>query len=507
MEELKKRLRQKLYGQANMGFDPEILSIGMELAAGHIDRGVKSFTDFCRKMIADLGDAVRPYLKAFYEGARNMPGMEGHRKDMTPTEEVNTTDVDKITGGEENNSAKNGGERKKGVTSPSNRTKKGGENGLQGIHVTRSGGLQADSGGQQEGLRAGEGGGGEGTRKEGRGSDSGGERQGVRSSGTVRSGLPVKNSGNNHSERGEDHAPKGVDQRIEANIAAMELAKRLLEEGRKATPEEMRTLRRFSGWGGLGKAFNGGWNDTYLKRITDLLGEEGAKAAAMSASSSYYTPARVIDTLWDIAKALGFKGGRVLEGSRGNVGGKKKSEEEEPKPVGKGPFGDIYDQFKGKAKEAIDFLLSHKSGDLLGVFHRDEIGDIDLVWGDDKGGLRHIIEKHVGYGEDGVKKDFGDINELAEKMEEVFSKGKVVEGSKGRYRVLLDGFGVVISRDAKGEGKNWVITAIDYNRSKKEKGITTNPTITSHGAEGEQSNFVTPRNPERKSTEKGNTAQ
>ncbi len=141
------------------------------------------------------------------------------------------------------------------------------------------------------------------------------------------------------------------------------------------------------------------------------------------------------------------------------------------------------------------------------MFHRDEIGDIDLVWGSENGGLRHIIEKHVGYGENGVKKDFGDINELAERMDEVFSKGKVVEGSKGRRRVLLDGFGVVISRDAKGEGKNWVITAIDYNRSKEEKGITTNPTITSHGAEGEQSNFVTPRNPERKGTETGNTAQ
>ncbi|MCD8287132.1 MAG: hypothetical protein LUD50_07920, partial [Clostridia bacterium] len=108
-----------------------------------------------------------------------------------------------------------------------------------------------------------------------------------------------------------------MDQRIEANIAAIELAKRLIEEGRKATPEEMRTLRKFSGWGGLGKAFTGGIGFSYLKRMTDLLGEEGAKAAAMSASSSYYTPARVIDTMWDIAKALGFKGGRVLEGSAG----------------------------------------------------------------------------------------------------------------------------------------------------------------------------------------------
>ncbi|MCD8304774.1 MAG: hypothetical protein LUC86_08140 [Prevotellaceae bacterium] len=195
------------------------------------------------------------------------------------------------------------------------------------------------------------------------------------------------------------------------------------------------------------------------------------------------------------------------EGGQGNVGGKKKSEEKEPKPIGKGPFGDIYDQFKGKAKEAIDFLLSHKSGDLLGVFHRDEIGDIDLVWGNDKGGLCHIIEKHVGYGENGVKKDFGDINELAEKMEDVFAKGKVTKRAGDRCRITHDGFTIIVSQNVNGERKNWVITAVDYNRSEKEKGITANPPLASHGAEGEQSSHVTPRNPERKSTEKGNTAQ
>ncbi|MCD7720711.1 MAG: hypothetical protein LUI09_00600 [Prevotellaceae bacterium] len=57
------------------------------------------------------------------------------------------------------------------------------------------------------------------------------------------------------------------------------------------------------------------------------------------------------------------------------------------------------------------------------------------------------------------------------------------------------------------EKKNWVITAIDYSRSKKEKGITANPPLASHGAEGEQSSHVTPRNPERKGRQKGNIQQ
>lgn len=46
-------------------------------------------------------------------------------------------------------------------------------------------------------------------------------------------------------------------------------------------------------------------------------------------------------------------------------------ENEEIKPIGKGIFGNIYDQFKGKVKAAFDSLIKHKSGDLLGVFYSE----------------------------------------------------------------------------------------------------------------------------------------
>jgi hypothetical protein len=45
------------------------------LAAFHIEAGNKSFEDFSRAMIMDLGETVVPYLKSFYMGARNFPGM------------------------------------------------------------------------------------------------------------------------------------------------------------------------------------------------------------------------------------------------------------------------------------------------------------------------------------------------------------------------------------------------------------------------------------------------
>ena len=94
-EELKARMRRKLGGQLNMGIDPEILAIGTEMAAYHIEAGARKFADYATHMIADLGDAIRPYLKSFYNGARDLPEVQeaGLAGEMTPYDEVRTFDV------------------------------------------------------------------------------------------------------------------------------------------------------------------------------------------------------------------------------------------------------------------------------------------------------------------------------------------------------------------------------------------------------------------------------
>ena len=130
-----------------------------------------------------------------------------------------------------------------------------------------------------------------------------------------------KNTHNNHGKRGMEYAPKSVDARITANIEAIELAQKLLRSGEQATPRQMAVLRKFSGWGGLGKAFTqsswGFGDDTPPKKLRKLLGNEAYQQAVMSANSSFYTPTHIIDSLWDIATQLGFKGGNILEGSAG----------------------------------------------------------------------------------------------------------------------------------------------------------------------------------------------
>ena len=177
-----------------------------------------------------------------------------------------------------------------------------------------------------------------------------------------RNTFTPKNTHNNHSERGKDHAPTSVDARIEANIKAIELAKQLLESGERATEKQMQTLRKFSGWGGLGKAFNEGTSyapNPIAKKLRELLGEKAYQEAIMSANSAYYTPAYVVDTLWDIAEQMGFNGGNILEGSAG--------------------IGNILGQMPTNISEHSDIHaieIDRTSGGILSLLYPDAKGEI-----------------------------------------------------------------------------------------------------------------------------------
>lgn len=213
-------------------------------------------------------------------------------------------------------------------------TKKDSGNGLQRDDAGSSEGLRADGGRHEERLSGGARESGESQSEEGREPDTGGARAGTEVDRAVRprhagAVAAPKNTRNNHSERGAIHAPTSADARIAANFKAIELAMQLVENGEEATPEQMQVLRRYSGWGGLGKVFNESanytqngvqhWNEPTPenKRLRELIGEQAYQQAAMSGNSAYYTPTYIIDTLWDIARQMGFEGGNILEGSAG----------------------------------------------------------------------------------------------------------------------------------------------------------------------------------------------
>lgn len=363
--ELRERMRKKLLGQMNIGIDPEILAIGTEMAVYHLEKGSRKFTEYATAMIADLGDAIRPYLKAFYNGARDLPEVleNGLNKEMSSYDEVQAFDVTNFDKpgidifataetiareAEVNKEVEIAEERIKKTRSTRKKVEKktvisrksnsldlfdnqfdnnetNNKDGLRRNDAVRPEGLSTNGNRHGQGLSRGTETSGENEQQAGRGTDNEREGTGDAVDRAVRPRLSdaieeKKNIRNNHSERGKDHAPTSVDARIEANIKAIELANLLLESGEQATEKQMQTLRKFSGWGGLGKAFNEGTSyapNPIAKKLRELLGEKAYKEAVMSANSAYYTPAYVVDTLWDIAEQMGFNGGNILEGSAG----------------------------------------------------------------------------------------------------------------------------------------------------------------------------------------------
>ena len=78
-------LRKKL-GQVNAGLDPEIVQAGIELAGYYIEGGARAFADYAAKMVGDLGEAAKPYLRSWYEAVRYYPGFDA--TGMSTPEEI-----------------------------------------------------------------------------------------------------------------------------------------------------------------------------------------------------------------------------------------------------------------------------------------------------------------------------------------------------------------------------------------------------------------------------------
>lgn len=182
----------------------------------------------------------------------------------------------------------------------------------------------------------------------------------------------------------------------------------------------------------------------------------------------------VVEEAKDIAKQWNLGVGRYEEGAttEDNRWDSEELKAAEPvsemEPVGRSIFGDIYDQFKGKAKEALAFLKSHHDSDMVGVFNREGWGDVDLIWGDENGGAEHILSKHVGEG-----KSFASEDEAMETISDIIKNGDKVFENGDRAVFKAGDNQVTVRKNWREEGKkkadkNWVLTA--YNEMSADSG-------------------------------------
>lgn len=344
MQELKARMKKKLRGQLNAGVDPEVLAIGLELAVGYIDRGLSKFSRFAETLINDLGEEVRPYIKAFYNGARDMPELveSGLSAEMDSYDAVNGFDIANF-GKEERpeiiEQARHVAKEQEAQAQMAevkeqqlSETKEAENNGTEEVHVparTSTGereageehrpdeplGTPAESQAKQPKQKRVDRRSVEDTLTDDQ-RGGGVPEQLDQSVEAPKGDKPAKrNTRNWREKKGEDNSPKSEVARIKANIDAIRLSKEILNEGREATQAEKAILAQWTGWGGLGAAFNE-YSAPYAT-IRGLLTEDELREANESRLTAYYTPAKIIDQIWDAVSALGFNGGNILEGSAG----------------------------------------------------------------------------------------------------------------------------------------------------------------------------------------------
>lgn len=117
-------------------------------------------------------------------------------------------------------------------------------------------------------------------------------------------------------------------------------------------------------------------------------------------------------------------------------------------------FGENYAEYYHDGARAIKKLLIEKQGQVAGAFHRKDLGDIDLVWGEvidkikHKGyGLAHIIDKHP---------------ELDLKLiSDIVDKGKLNNQNNIRYRIEYKNYIIGLSSEYKGNKRTFIITAFE----------------------------------------------
>ena len=124
---------------------------------------------------------------------------------------------------------------------------------------------------------------------------------------------------------------------------------------------------------------------------------------------------------------------------------------DEIKPVSVGVFGNVYNQFRGKAKAAIEFLKKLGSGEATAALHHHTIGDISLVWGDRKTGLDKILRKHP---------------EVVDNLQSIIDNMEVVQESDNRVKLESPTHFAVVSKEYKGEPREqWLLTAYEKRES------------------------------------------
>ena len=120
-------------------------------------------------------------------------------------------------------------------------------------------------------------------------------------------------------------------------------------------------------------------------------------------------------------------------------------------------MGREYKGFKGQA--AVNKLLEEKNGHIKAAFHREDFGDIDLLWGNENLGLCHIITRRE---EQGI-----DTNVFLKDITEVIEQGNFrKKNQRGNFEFMHGNKIAVIAPEYKGKKLVFLLTAFKTHSKK-----------------------------------------
>ena len=119
-------------------------------------------------------------------------------------------------------------------------------------------------------------------------------------------------------------------------------------------------------------------------------------------------------------------------------------------------FGTNYAEFSGQGINAFNHLSKVKNGFVGGAFYRQDIGNIDLVWGKVWQGKNGNIQ---GYGLSKIKKKHPEIT--AKILNDIITNGEIKMRKNEATQIFYKGHKVLLKQNWNGESlKNkWVVTA------------------------------------------------
>lgn len=115
-----------------------------------------------------------------------------------------------------------------------------------------------------------------------------------------------------------------------------------------------------------------------------------------------------------------------------------------------GPFGPVLTDFKGDTQGAIAKLKEMKSGEAIGALHHPDIGDIDLVWGQEGTGASD------GYGLAKLAKYHP---EVLDDLQGIISAMKVTTRSENRVNLESEDHRAGVRLTWDNQAKHWLMTA------------------------------------------------